>query len=83
VDEDLEDEIAEECQKYGDVVRVMIFEVTDPNYRPEEAVRIFVEFTQNDGAIKVWMCRLIFREHPVNIETFREHPGNVRTFREL
>lgn len=27
VDDDLEEEVAEECTKYGEVVRVMIFEV--------------------------------------------------------
>ena len=29
VDEDLEDEVAEECEKHGAVHRVMIFEVTE------------------------------------------------------
>eukprot|EP00240_Pyramimonas_obovata_P004942 CAMPEP_0118927142 /NCGR_PEP_ID=MMETSP1169-20130426/4680_1 /TAXON_ID=36882 /ORGANISM="Pyramimonas obovata, Strain CCMP722" /LENGTH=390 /DNA_ID=CAMNT_0006868847 /DNA_START=315 /DNA_END=1488 /DNA_ORIENTATION=- len=55
VDEDLEDEVAEECSKYGEVVRVMIFEVTDPNWPAQEAVRIFVEFTKPDGAVKGMM----------------------------
>jgi hypothetical protein len=32
VDDDLEEEVAEECTKYGEVVRVMIFEVrSSPN----------------------------------------------------
>ena len=30
VDEDLEDEVAEECEKFGPVVRVLIFELEDP-----------------------------------------------------
>jgi splicing factor 45 len=30
VDDDLEEEVAEECTKYGEVVRVMIFEVRFP-----------------------------------------------------
>eukprot|EP00959_Pyramimonas_sp_CCMP1952_P118165 2470324-Pyramimonas_sp.AAC.1 len=36
----------------GVPVRVMIFEVTDPNWPAQEAVRIFVEFTKPDGSIK-------------------------------
>lgn len=45
VDADLEDEVAEECEKFGQVVRVMIFEMTDAGFPSREAVRIFVEFT--------------------------------------
>mmetsp|Transcript_16503 Transcript_16503/g.22806 ORF Transcript_16503/g.22806 Transcript_16503/m.22806 type:complete len:417 (+) Transcript_16503:318-1568(+) len=52
VDEDLEEEVAEECSKYGDVVRVMIFEVTDPGFPHQEAVRIFVEFTRPEQSTK-------------------------------
>jgi splicing factor 45 len=52
VDDDLEEEVAEETAKYGEVVRVMIFEVTDPNYPVQEAVRIFVEFTRPENATK-------------------------------
>ncbi|XP_067002298.1 splicing factor 45 [Anabrus simplex] len=51
VDEDLEPEVKDECNtKYGDVVRVIIFE--QPNVPPEEAVRIFVEFKRIESAIK-------------------------------
>lgn len=51
VDSDLEPEVREECQtKYGDVNKVVIFEV--PNAEEEEAVRIFVEFKRIEAAIK-------------------------------
>lgn len=51
VDDDLEPEVKDECNtKYGDVVRVIIFE--QPNVIPEEAVRIFVEFKRIESAIK-------------------------------
>nr|CAG4651250.1 EOG090X0BIL [Simocephalus serrulatus]SVE94441.1 EOG090X0BIL [Simocephalus serrulatus] len=51
VDSDLEPEVREECQtKYGDVNKVVIFEV--PNTEEEEAVRIFVEFKRMEAAIK-------------------------------
>merc|ERR1712048_526766 len=44
VDDDLEPEIKEECNtKYGDVQSVNVIELPDPP-RPEEAVRIFIEF---------------------------------------
>lgn len=44
VDESLDEEIGEECSKYGEVESVLIFEVTDPLYPPDKAVRIFVQF---------------------------------------
>ncbi|KAK3104085.1 hypothetical protein FSP39_024317 [Pinctada imbricata] len=50
VDEDLEPETAEECTKYGKVIKCVIFEI--PGGDPEEAVRIFVEFERVDSAIK-------------------------------
>ena len=51
VDSDLEPEVREECQtKYGDVNKVVIFEV--PTTDDEEAVRIFVEFKRMEAAIK-------------------------------
>nr|SVE75960.1 EOG090X0BIL [Daphnia hispanica] len=51
VDSDLEPEVREECQtKYGDVNKVVIFEV--PNTEEEEAVRIFVEFKRVEAAVK-------------------------------
>ena len=51
VDDDLEPEVKEECNgKYGDVNKVVIFEM--PNVSPEEAVRIFIEFKRVESAIK-------------------------------
>jgi len=51
VDDDLQPEIEEECQtKYGDIVKVIIFEI--PGAHEEEAVRIFVEFKRMESAIK-------------------------------
>ena len=53
VDEDLEEETGNECTKYGTVTNVIIFEITEPNYPPEEAVRIFIEFERIEQATKV------------------------------
>jgi hypothetical protein len=40
----LEEEVGLECaNKYGAVTGVLIFEVTQPGYEAEEAVRIFVQ----------------------------------------
>lgn len=52
VDEALDDEIGTECSKHGQVSSVLIFEVTDPSYPPEGAVRIFVEFEEQEAATK-------------------------------
>jgi splicing factor 45 len=51
VDDDLEPEVKYECNtKYGEVVRVVIFE--QPNVPSDEAVRIFVEVRRIESAIK-------------------------------
>jgi splicing factor 45 len=50
VDDQLEDEIANECEKYAPVVRALIFEITEQGYPEDEAVRVFVEFTTVAGA---------------------------------
>lgn len=51
VDQDLEPEVKDECNsKYGDVVRVIIYEI--PDVPADEAVRIFVEFKRIESAIK-------------------------------
>ena len=50
VDDQLEDEIANECEKYAPVVRALIFEITEQGYPEDEAVRVFVEFTSVEGA---------------------------------
>lgn len=50
VDDDLEPETAEECAKYGKVIKCVIFEI--PGASDDESVRIFVEFDKVDAAIK-------------------------------
>merc|ERR1712224_571875 len=50
VDDDLEPETAEECTKYGKVIKCIIMEL--PDVEAEEAVRIFVEFERLESAIK-------------------------------
>jgi splicing factor 45 len=50
VDDDLEPEVKEECAKYGEVTKCLIFEI--PGAPAEEAVRIFVEFKRIESAIK-------------------------------
>ncbi|XP_073694500.1 splicing factor 45 isoform X2 [Garra rufa] len=50
VDEDLEAETKEECEKYGKVVKCVIFEIS--GVTDDEAVRIFLEFERVESAIK-------------------------------
>ncbi|XP_054707802.1 splicing factor 45-like [Uloborus diversus] len=52
VDEELEPETKEECGKYGEVVKCMIFEIPGGNVPEEESVRIFIEFKRLESAIK-------------------------------
>lgn len=52
VDDDLEQETKEECKKYGDVVKCLIFEIPNKRVPDEQAVRIFVEFRQVDSAVR-------------------------------
>ncbi|KAG0199637.1 hypothetical protein BGX28_007117 [Mortierella sp. GBA30] len=44
VDDTLQEETAVECERFGPVVRCLIFEVQNGKVPPEEAVRIFVKF---------------------------------------
>jgi len=50
VDGELENETKEECHKYGEVNKCVIFEI--PDAEPEDAVRIFIEFKSMPSAIK-------------------------------
>ncbi|XP_067284249.1 splicing factor 45 isoform X5 [Pseudorasbora parva] len=50
VDEDLEAETKEECEKYGKVTKCVIFEIS--GVTDDEAVRIFLEFERVESAIK-------------------------------
>ncbi|CAL5051159.1 unnamed protein product [Urochloa decumbens] len=52
VDDELEDEVAGECAKYGTVTRVLIFEITQTDFPAEEAVRIFIQFERAEEATK-------------------------------
>ncbi|KAH7838480.1 hypothetical protein Vadar_027069 [Vaccinium darrowii] len=52
VDDELEDEVGSECAKYGIVTRVLIFEITEPNFPSNEAVRIFVQFERAEETTK-------------------------------
>ena len=44
VDDTLQEETAAECEKFGPVVRCLIYEVKNRTVPAEEAVRIFVKF---------------------------------------
>ncbi|CAF3541215.1 unnamed protein product [Rotaria sp. Silwood1] len=50
VDDLLDSETKEECQKYGEVEKCLIYEI--PEAPEDEAVRIFVEFKRVESAIK-------------------------------
>ncbi|KAH7039222.1 hypothetical protein BKA57DRAFT_483248 [Linnemannia elongata] len=50
VDDGLQEETAAECEKFGAVVRCLIFEIKNRNVSPEEAVRIFVKFGDKESA---------------------------------
>lgn len=52
VDNELESETKEECKKYGDVVRCLIFEIPNKKVPDEQAVRIFVEFKSADSTTR-------------------------------
>lgn len=52
VDEELQPEVVEECNKYGEVIKVVIYEFPQGVQPDEESVRIFVEFQRVESAIK-------------------------------
>ena len=56
MDAELTAEIGEECSKYGEVLKVTIFELPTPtSSRPEDAVRIFVQFAKQAAAMKAYI----------------------------
>lgn len=50
VDNELQDETSEECTKYGQVVKCIIYEMHGVS--DDEAIRIFIEFDRLESAIK-------------------------------
>eukprot|EP01059_Diplonema_ambulator_P021513 TRINITY_DN3573_c0_g1_i4.p1 TRINITY_DN3573_c0_g1~~TRINITY_DN3573_c0_g1_i4.p1 ORF type:complete len:275 (+),score=86.64 TRINITY_DN3573_c0_g1_i4:335-1159(+) len=52
VDPGLKGEVARECQKYGDVKGIEIYEDADPSTSQEEAVRVFIKFQRGPEAVK-------------------------------
>ncbi|ORX50794.1 hypothetical protein BCR36DRAFT_370277 [Piromyces finnis] len=53
VDDTLQEETAEECQKYGEVKTCLIYEVKG-NVQDDEAVRIFIKFGKIEEAAKAF-----------------------------
>ena len=52
---DLSAEIGEECSKFGEVLRVTVYEIPAADKpAPEEAVRIFVKFSKQAAAMKAY-----------------------------
>ena len=45
-------QVGMECSKYCNVQSVLIFEVLEPGFNPEEAVRIFIKFGRIEDATK-------------------------------
>ncbi|KAH0868142.1 hypothetical protein HID58_075164 [Brassica napus] len=54
----LEEDVVSECGKYGTVTRVIIFEITQPNFPTHEAVRIFVLFSRPEETTKALVAQL-------------------------
>lgn len=51
IDDDLDKETAEECSKFGIVKECIVYPITNPNVPENEAVRIFVSFSDISSAI--------------------------------
>lgn len=50
LDDDLKDEVTDECEKFGKVKRVIIYQEKQSEEEDAEViVKIFVEFTSHDG----------------------------------
>jgi len=52
VDDELQQETAEECGKYGAVVKCLIYEMRGIQVPDEEAIRIFIEFERVPSAVR-------------------------------
>ena len=56
IDEDLEMEVTEECSKFGDVLRVIIYQEKQGEEDDADViVKIFVEFNRPEGIVYVHM----------------------------
>ena len=56
VDADLSGEIGEECSKYGEVIKVTVYELPQADSPPDDqAVRIFVKFGKQAAAMKAYI----------------------------
>jgi hypothetical protein len=51
VDDTLEDEIKNECSKYGKIHQVVIYQVKIHNFPDQERVRLFVEFDNQSSSV--------------------------------
>ena len=58
VDNELQPETAEECRKYGQVIKCLVYECPRDTVPPHEAVRIFVEFADEIAAMKGESCHV-------------------------
>ncbi|CAF2770817.1 unnamed protein product [Rotaria sp. Silwood2] len=77
VDDLLDSETKEECQKYGEVEKCLIYEI--PDAPEDEAVRIFVEFKRVESAIKAvvdmngrYFAGRVVRAKFYNLDKFRQ-----------
>lgn len=65
IDNDLESEVTEECGKYGNVRKVIIYQEKQSEEEDAEIiVKIFVEFTSLKGKLKAsalfYLCLIIY-----------------------
>ncbi|CAF1133747.1 unnamed protein product [Rotaria sordida] len=77
VDDLLDSETKEECQKYGEVEKCLIYEI--PDAPEDEAVRIFIEFKRVESAIKAvvdmngrYFAGRVVKAKFYNVDKFRQ-----------
>ena len=71
VDEDLEEEINEECSRFGEVKRVIIYQEKQGEEDDAEViVKIFVEFVQPEGNLFLIVLRWKFTSSPFIVKLF-------------
>jgi splicing factor 45 len=60
IDDMLEKETTQECEKYGTVLGCIAIEDTRPGVLADDAVKIFVKFKYEDQSLKGWfICKRI------------------------